>query len=299
MRRAEERNGFTGRLLFFAVLAVAGEAAAGGPDVGVSTAAPKAVITSRSVRVLDKGGRVEFTGDVKLTRGDDFLSTDRLVTEEATNVSRATGHVYFRQENAGEGVRWEAWGERGVYDSEVASGTLWGNSPPARARRTPLGPGATPGGKVDLEAPEISFARVAVSTAPGSRALGRARAAGGVYVKSAEDVPIPRVTEMWSDRADYDGPADRFRLEGAFRPWPGLPPPGDPPARLDRPYARQVQGSERRQLRGEIINFHPAARRLVVERAVRAQILFDSSKSANGAGSEIKGKERKTGVPAR
>jgi lipopolysaccharide transport protein LptA len=278
-------------------LAVGGAAAEG--DVVGSTAAPKAVITSRSVRVLDKGRRVEFTGEVALTRGDDFLSTDRLVTEEATNVSRATGHVYFRQENAGEAVRWEAWGDQGVYDAEVASGTLWGNGRPARARRTPLGPGGAPGGTVDLVAPEISFARVLVSTAPGARALGRALANGGVYVKSAEDGPVARVTEMWSDRADYDGPADRFRLEGAFRPWPGLPPPGAPPARLDRPYARQVQGAERRQLRGEVIDFHPAARRLVVERAVRAQILFDPNKSAKRAGSDSEGKERKTVVPAR
>jgi lipopolysaccharide export system protein LptA len=82
-----------------------------------STESPKTVITSRSARVLGKGQSVEFTGNVKLTRGNDFMSADRLVTEDNNRLARAWGKVFFRRDGAEEPVRWEAWGDRAVYDT--------------------------------------------------------------------------------------------------------------------------------------------------------------------------------------
>jgi hypothetical protein len=299
-----------------------------------STEVPKTVITSLSARVLGKGSSVEFKGNVQLTRGSDFLSADRLVTEDNNNVARAFGNVFFRREDVGEVVRWEAWGDRGVYDSGLSSGTLWGENSPARARRTPLSGAALPGGAVEMVAPEIFFTRVDSSSGTSALSAGIVRGRGGVYLKSVEAGLLGRTTEVWSDRSDFDGPADRFRMEGAFAPKGAFAPNGafatsgafgtdgafapngaipssgmfsfngllavgaGPPLPLDRPYARQTQGLGKRELRGEIIDLHPSEKRLVVRRSVKADLLFETRRT--GAGEKEKMvKESKPGVPAR
>jgi hypothetical protein len=73
---------------------------------------------------------------------------------------------------------------------------------------------------------------------------------------------VSRVTELWADRSDFDGPADLFSSRRGLRPERGRgfaeeAGTGGPPAGLDRPYARQTQGREKRELRGEII-LHPS-----------------------------------------
>lgn len=292
-------------VLFMAVTAAAEDLA-----VVRSTDLPKTVITSQSARVLGKGQSVEFTGNVTLTRGNDFMSADRLVTEDNNNVARAWGQVFFRRDGAEEPVRWEAWGDRAVYDTSLASGTLWGESQPARSRRTPNGVVAMAGGVVEMVAPEISFSRVTRSTGTSDLSAGIVNGRGGVYLKSLEAGPPPRVTELWADRSDFDGPADCFRLSGAFAPkgasapkgafvpggegpWRGgAAPEGGPPVPLDRPYARQRQGRDQRELRGEIIVLHPSSRRLEVERAVQTYLLFEPSRSPATEGKEKKGKEK-------
>lgn len=275
------------------ILLVGGIGSAAEEGVVRSTGLPKTVITSRSARVLGKGQSVEFTGNVTLTRGNDYLSADRLVTENNNTVARAWGQVVFRRDGAEEPVRWEAWGDRAVYDTSLSSGTLWGESRPARSRRTPNGAAAMAGGVVEMVAPEISFSRVLRSTGTSDLSAGIVNGRGGVYLKSLEAGPPPRVTELWADRSDFDGPADCFRLAGTFVPWHGgAEPEGDPPALLDRPYARQRQGRDQRELRGEIIVLHPSRRRLEVERAVQAYLLFEPGRSSVPAGKEKKGKEK-------
>jgi len=271
--------------ILFGVMLAAGSVAAEELAVVRSTDLPKTVIVSKSARVLGKGQSVEFTGDVTLTRGTDFMSADRLVTEDNNNVARAWGRVFFRRDGAEEPVRWEAWGDRAVYDTSVASGTLWGETQPARARRTPQGGADMTGGVVEMVAPEIDFSRVNRSTGTTPLSAGIVNGRGGVYLKSVESGKVSRVTELWADRSNFDGPADRFRLEGAFAPagafggssseggfvFPGVP------GGVDRPYARQGQGRDKRELRGQVIVLHPSSRRLEVERAVQANLLFESS----------------------
>jgi hypothetical protein len=272
-----------------ALCCVGGIVSAAELAVSRSTDLPKTVITSQSARVLGKGSSVEFTGNVTLTRGNDFLSTDRLVTEDNNNVARAFGKVFFRRDGTGELLRWEAWGDRGVYDSALSSGTVWGDRAPARARRTPLSGDALPGGVVEMVASEISLTQVERSSGTSGLSAGIVTGRGGVYLRSVETGPPARVTEVWSDRSDFDGPADRFRMEGAFvphGPFAGSEGDGErgraggegPPLPLDRPYARQTQGREKRELRGETIDVHPAEKRLVVRKAVKANVLFETRK---------------------
>lgn len=268
-----------------------------------STEGVKTVITSKSARVLRKGDSVEFTGDVQLTRGHDFMSADRLVTEDNNNVARAWGKVFFRRDGPGEPICWEAWGDRSVYNSAASSGTLWGESQPAHARRTPREENDLPGGVVDMFASEITLTRVEKSSGTSDLSAGIVKGRGGVYLKSMGGASPVRVTELWADRSDFDGPSDRFRLEGAFAAtgafvsqstFTGLPPEGGAPP---RPFGRQTQGRDVRELSGEVIDLHPSERRLVVQRSVQAHVLFEQQ-----PGQQQKkniSKEKKSSVPSR
>lgn len=289
------------------VLLLFGAASLAASDVSVarSTETPKTIITSQSARVIGKGQSTEFKGDVKLTRGNDFMSADRLVTKDNNAIAQAWGHVYFRRDGFQEPVRWEAWGDRAVYETTIASGTLWGETRMARARRTPNGEKLMAGGVVEMVAPEITLARVTRSAGTSDLSAGIVTGRGGVYLKSVEAGPVSRVTELWSDRSYFDGPADLFRLEGAFAT-PGANGPTSegvdrvgPPILTDRPYARQGQGREKRELRGEVIILHPSERRLVVERGVRADLLYQAGRSLDTQRKGKKKKETQTGVPPR
>lgn len=246
--------------------------------VNASTAPPKTVITSRSARVTGKGRFVEFTGDVVLVRGADTLWADRLITEDNNAFARAWGSVRFRRQSFGDPVLWESWGDRAVYDTRLASGTIWGDASVARARRSPEGDPSLRGGVVDVEAPVITLARIATGPVVSDGAAGLAQARGGVYIKSVESTPIARVTEVWSERADYNGPEDRFEVEGVFpRPFAENASDGFPQV-LDRPYARQIQGREQRDVEGERIVLHPTAQRVVVERRAKARMRFEQER---------------------
>jgi lipopolysaccharide transport protein LptA len=290
------------RRVFFLVWVGVSSLSAAELAVERSTESPKTVITSRSARVLGKGKSAEFTGNVVLTRGHDYMSADRLVTEDDNRLARAWGKVFFRRDGAEEPVRWEAWGERAVYDTVSSSGTLWGDTRPAHARRTPVG-GSLSGGVVDMKAPEISFSRANRSTGTTEFSAGIVNGRGGVYLKSVEAGPVSRTTELWADRADFDGPADLFRLTGAFAPNGAFDSEeagtGGPPAGLDQPFARQTQGREKRELRGDVIILHPSDKRLEVERAVRANLLFEAGRAPAVDGKGKKRKETKTGGSAR
>lgn len=88
---------------------------------------PKTVIKGKQMVVLKKGEVTKFTGGVTLTRGDDFMSADQMVSNEKTGVTEAEGRVYLRRRDPSRGVLWETWSENGVYDTNLSSGTLWGN----------------------------------------------------------------------------------------------------------------------------------------------------------------------------
>ncbi len=263
------------RVFLGAVVAAAGFAGAAETlPPAPPPAEPKTVITSRIVRVVDKGRAVEFTGDVKLTRGDDFLSADRLVTEERNTIAQAWGRVYLRRNLPAESAQWESWGDQGVYDTQTASGTIWGLEGPARATRGLTADRAPDASVFLMEAPEITFFEVGSSSGP-TYSAKLAEGRGGVYLRSVEGEPRPRETELWAERAAYDGAQGWLALEGAFRPWPGRLPPGAPPPGLDRPYARQRTGREVRELRGRTIDFQPEEKRLKVRTEVWSRLLFE------------------------
>jgi lipopolysaccharide export system protein LptA len=102
-------------------------AALTGPAAGAEKEAPKTVIKGARMEVLQKGEVTEFRGGVTLTRGSDFMSADRMVSREKEGVTRAWGNVYLRRRDPERGVLWEAWSDDGVYDTNLSSGTLWGN----------------------------------------------------------------------------------------------------------------------------------------------------------------------------
>jgi hypothetical protein len=88
---------------------------------------PATVIKGARMDVLQKGEITEFKGGVTLTRGNDFMSADRMVSHDKAGFTQAWGHVYMRRRDPARGVLWEAWSDRGVYDTNVSSGTLWGD----------------------------------------------------------------------------------------------------------------------------------------------------------------------------
>jgi lipopolysaccharide transport protein LptA len=214
------------------VLLLMGVSSLSASEVAVerSTEAPKTVITSQSARVLGKGQSTEFLGDVKLTRGNDFMSADRLVTEDNNAIARAWGHVFFRRDGTEEPVRWEAWGDRAVYETAAASGTLWGETRMARARRTPNGDEAMAGGVVEMVAPEITLARVSRSTGTSDLSAGIVTGrGGGVFEKRrggdrspCHGIVVRSFVFRWARRSFSSRgglrPPGGLRFLGGFRP---------------------------------------------------------------------------------
>lgn len=283
-------------LLFWAATASAAETAATVPAVSVSTApeapAPRTVITSRKVRVLDRGRAVEFTGEVTLTREGDQLTADRVVTQEGNTIARAWGRVTLRRRSPVENLMWEAWGDEAVYDTAGSSGTLFGVLSPARAARSVVQDGAKKELRFELAARRITFFEER-PVAPSTAAASMAEADGGVYIRSEETAPKPRRTELWAGRAAFDGREGRLTLEGGFEVPPGFSG-ARPPEATDRPFSRQTMGREIRDVSGEVMTYRPAVRRLVVERRALARVLYEPRTSATA--DAPRRKEKKRGV---
>ncbi len=275
-----------GVLLLSFAAAVASAETAPIVSTGVTT-----VITSDKVRVLGRGESVEFTGRVNLARGGDRLTAQRVVTTEKNTLAEAWERVYLRREWPGDPARWEAWGDYGIYDTVAASGHFRSTGgAPARAKRTPVVEDPAVG-RFELEATEIFF-RNGESTVPVKG--GFAEAAGGVWL-TGEEPALARRTELWSDRMDYDGAREEMVFTGGFgrAASAGGPPPGG-----DRPFARQTDGPETRELRARRLAYHPGARRLSLAGGVEAFFVF--------AAADVPSRERinneaeeKTRVPAR
>jgi len=238
-------------------------------------ASPKTVITSREMRVTRRGEALEFVGDVVLRRGNDVLTADRLMTQEKNTVAEAWGNVHLLRRFPLEKGEWEAWGDHGVYNTESSSGALWGVSQPARATRG--SEKDVSGGRLSLESTEIIFFEVGLSSNTlKSFSLNMAPGTGGVYMKSDEEFPLFRKTEVWADHAFFDGNDGWLSLEGAF-PSGVFPIPGSPPPALDRPFARQTTAKDVREIRGERILFHSENIRLIVKGRALGKLLFNPS----------------------
>lgn len=108
--------------IFLLLLVLLGPSAAPAQE-----AAPKTVIKGGRMDVLKKGEITEFRGGVTLTRGNDFMSADRMVSREKEGVTHAWGNVYLRRKDPERKVLTEAWSEEAIYDTNISSGTLWGN----------------------------------------------------------------------------------------------------------------------------------------------------------------------------
>ncbi|MGQ0644599.1 MAG: LptA/OstA family protein [Elusimicrobiota bacterium] len=223
-----------------------------------ATAPPKTVITGARMTLLRKGEAVEFSGGVKLKRGSDFLSADRMVSEEKTGLIEAYGRVYLKRDSPEEGLRWEGWGDKGAYETKASSGTLRGGKKPARLKRTPLAGRRSPAvsdgsseAELEIQAESLGFFQAASTPAVTS-----AWAEGNVEVVSREKSPAARETRVWASHAFFDGPA------GSVRFWNGGPEP--------LPRALQTQDGAVRDLTGRVITYFAREERLVVEERARA-----------------------------
>jgi hypothetical protein len=232
---------------------------------GAAESVPKAYISGREVRVLRRGQAVEFTGGVVLTRGTDSLRADRMISEETTKIARAFGRVHLRREDPVAGVRWDVWGDRGVYDTLTASGTLWGRGRAAQLRRTE-GASGSAGPELTMEA-----LRLSVSNGDGGSASGL-EAWGKVHADLRESTPARR-TRLWADRAVYESESGTARFWGVYGPpssvrkkaWRGLFSPEVP-----QPQAYQVEPGQSRSLRGESFFYDEKNGVLRVNGGVRA-----------------------------
>jgi hypothetical protein len=65
------------------------------------------------------------------------MSADRMVNREKEGVTEARGDVYLRRTDPSRGVLWEAWGDKGIYDSKASSGTIVGHVMVEVRRSTP------------------------------------------------------------------------------------------------------------------------------------------------------------------
>jgi hypothetical protein len=98
------------------------------PAAGLLAAdAPKTIVKGRKMEIIQRGETVAFSRGVTLTRGNDFMSADRMIDHKKTGITEAWGNVYLRRQDPARGARSEAWGDEGTYDSNQTSGTLRGN----------------------------------------------------------------------------------------------------------------------------------------------------------------------------
>lgn len=253
-----------------------------GSALFAASAAPKTVITGSRMNLLNKGDAVEFVGGVKVVRGNDSLSADKVLSEEKNGYVHAWGNVYLRRDVPEENVRWEAWSQEGVYLTDASSATLWNKTSRVKLKRSSLSSVDTvpsrsshlemkairvtffqstdPQPSAVMEYPFVSTMPVAVTTAT----FGAMEAQGDVYVFSQEvSTSAPtRKTEIWSAEAFFDGRGWR----GVF--WNRDVRDGE----NSFPRARQQEGHSVRNLKGETLVYHMEDRRLVVQGRVSAEI---------------------------
>jgi lipopolysaccharide export system protein LptA len=242
---------------------------------------PKTRITGERMNLLRKGEAVEFVGSVKMVRGTDFLSADRMVSDEKKGLVQAWGNVYLRREVPEENLRWEAWGEEGAYNNEVGSGTLMGKKKQTRVRRTYVTP-RTDEGRFEMEADRITFFR-STSTRLSSEDTS-AVARGNVYAVFEDTGPPKRLTQVWAGHAVYHG------SEGRAQFWKGYESKRFGKisdltetervffaAAEGMPWARQTEEKETRNLSGKTLAYFVQDERLTVEENVRALLLTNEA----------------------
>jgi len=225
--------------------------------------AAKTVITGQKMNLLKKGEAVEFSGGVTLVRGHDILKADRMISNEKT----------------GKNIHWKAWAEKGIYDSNTSSGTLWGSKKPARVKRLSLSSKKNHSPYLFLEADKITFIKVELTTHTNAEAVGR------VYVEYLEKEPAVRETRVWSNRAYFNGKEDTIRF------WEGYLNPLDSPRKnrfrrkggRSKPRAVQMEEKERRDITGLVLLYDLKQQKLVVENEVKVLIVSPDREATHGA----------------
>jgi hypothetical protein len=249
---------------------------------------PQTTITGKKMTLLTKGRLVGFVGDVKMTRGDDFMSADRMVTDEQNNTSHAWNKVYYRRDDPVTRVRWEIWGDEALYDTGFSSGTLWGTGKrPVRVKRTMLPPAAKDetlwlqADKIvmfDAQSATASAAAASASTATAAVSPSTSSTCvnvyGRVYARYKGGADAGQ-TEVWSEKGFYNGPEGKLEFTGGY-PWKKARADVPIPQLTDaeKPVARQENAKgERRHMKGESISYSAATGRWAIKRNVFATIL--------------------------
>lgn len=226
---AQEGLGLSSRasiLLLFAGLSLAGTAK-GGPEEP-----PNVIITGDTMHIIDQGRSVRFMGHVRMTRGEEVLTSEELLSDKERHLLHAKGNV--RVEKPGTGPHtWEARGDEGTYDTERSSYTLWSHGAKATVVRTLPGP---PQKSIHLEA------RWMTSDSGFSYALAR----GDVFGLWESTSSAQRI-RFWAEEATYEGQRGLLTLTGS------------------RPILILTQPTDARRVTGELIRYHVDSQVLEVE----------------------------------
>lgn len=229
---------------------------------------PKTRIVGDRVNVLRRGERVEFVGHVRMWRGSDTMTADRMVQDETTRQTQAWGQVHLSREDGQAGVVWEAWGDEGLYEERASSGTLWGVGRMARAQRRPFSEPSS-----DLLAITAEVLTLWTSTATSWDGRGReasmAQARRQVILSVEQSTPTPRFTQVWAESLTFDGTTGTVRaVDGSL--WPPESRPSPVFEGLLAPRAHMVEKGERRWVTGDEILYSMRDKRLIIQGTVRS-----------------------------
>ncbi len=244
--------------------------------------APKTIITGSRMNLLNKGDAVEFVGGVKVVRGNDSLSADRVLSEEKKGLVHAWGNVYLRRNVPEENIKLEAWSQEAAYNTDTSSATLRNKGSQAKLRRSDLssdGERLSKTSYLEMKAVRMTFFESTdprpsavmgyplVSTAPvaaSTSTFGAMEAQGDVYVFSQEvstSAPTKK-TEIWATESFFEGRGRRavfWNKDGGSAAFPF-------------PRARQEEDDAVRNLKGETLIYHMDDQRLVVQGRVSAEM---------------------------
>ncbi len=164
--------------------------------------AEETTIKGGRMELLNKGDTVRFSGGVRLNRGTDQLISENMQTNHERDKVYAQGDVkLFRKVSSTE--TWQAFGDKGFYDTQVGSGTLWGKGVKrARVVHTEV-LSSTMSRVVNLRADRIDF----------YRETKRAYAQGTVSGEAVNPENGERF-EFQSEIADFDGDKKIITLSG-------------------------------------------------------------------------------------
>ena len=209
----------------------AGVVGPSGADKGVSIST-SVFITSDTMEVVQQGLQTKFTSHVKVTQPGERLLCDELISDKSHHVLHAKGHVSLYKEVENEQV-WEAFGQRGDYDTRENLMTLWNSHGRARLIK-------------HHRSSELNTMELESEWMNTDNHFSFAHAKGRVYGRSVS-TSTPQSIRFWSDEAVFDEPRSLIRLEGT------------------RPVVILDQPSESRHITGRSIRYRIDDQKLEVE----------------------------------